>query len=66
MYKTVVAFNDLQDKGRRYEVGDKYPRKGLKPSKKRIEELASKKNKRQVVLIEEVKEDVDKSVQRTK
>lgn len=66
MFKTIVAFNDLQDDGKRYEVGDKYPRKGLKPTKKRIEELSSKENKRGIVLIEEVKENADKPVQRTK
>lgn len=69
MYKTVVAFNDLQDDSYRYEVGDKYPRKGKKASKARIKELSTKENRRGVVLIAEEKEgkkDVDKSVQRTK
>lgn len=62
MFKVVVAFNDLQDEGYRYEVGDKYPRKGKRPNKKRIAELGSKDNKRGKVLIEEVEEDADKSV----
>ena len=69
MYKTVVAFNDLKDDGYRYEVGDKYPRKGKKASKARIKELSSTENKRGIILIEEEKEDkkdADKSVQRTK
>lgn len=60
MYKTIVMFTDLQDGGHKYEVGDVYPREGLKPTKARIEELKSKKNKRGVALIEEVKEEPKK------
>ena len=66
MYKVVVAFNDLKDDGFRYEVGDKYPRKGKKPTKKRIAELASDKNKRGIILIEEQKDDAGKSTKGAK
>lgn len=51
MYKVLVYFEDLQDKGRPYNVGDIYPRKGLKPTADRIEELASGKNLRGIPLI---------------
>lgn len=44
MYKVIERFMDLQDEKHIYEIGDTYPRKGSKPSKERIEELASDKN----------------------
>lgn len=56
MYKVIKLFHDLQDKNHLYKVGDEYPRAGLKPSKKRIEELAGKDNKQGQPLIEEVVE----------
>lgn len=56
MFKVIVRFKDLQDKAHLYEVGDVYPRTGYTPSAKRIEELASKKNKRNTALIQEVEE----------
>ena len=66
-YKVLVRFTDLQDDNYVYDPGDTFPRKGMKPSKKRLEELASKNNRRGIVLIEEVKEDVDddRTVSRT-
>lgn len=65
MYKVVCPFVDLQDDNFPYGVGDKYPRKGLKPTKKRIAELLSTDNRRGIVLIEKVKKDVDGDMQRT-
>lgn len=56
MYKTVVMFTDLQDNNYRYEVGDEYPRLGLKPSLARIKELSTPANRRGVALIEEVED----------
>lgn len=56
MYKVVKDFTDLNDNNHVYLAGDKYPRKGVKPSAKRIGELCSKLNKRGEVLIEEVVE----------
>ena len=47
-------FTDLQDNNYKYEVGDEYPRLGLKPSLARIKELSTPANKRGVVLIKEV------------
>lgn len=38
-YKVVKAFTDLKDGNRRYEVGDTYPRNGIRVRQARIEEL---------------------------
>lgn len=51
MHKVVTYFEDLKDNNHRYNVGDVYPRKGLKVSKERIAELSSTNNKRGIVLI---------------
>lgn len=56
MYEVVKDFTDLQDNNHIYRAGDKFPHKG-KATKKRLEELSTKKNKRKEVLIKEVKED---------
>ena len=66
MYKVVCPFVDLQDDKYPYGMGDKYPRKGLRPTKKRISELASKNNRRGIVLIEKVEDDAKRVVQRNK
>ena len=55
MYKVIEGFVDLQDNNFPYGVGDNFPRKGKRVSKKRFAELASDKNKRGIPLIEEVK-----------
>ena len=52
MYKVIKYFNDLQDDNHPYNVGDDYPREGLKVTKERIEELSSDRNKRKAPLIE--------------
>ena len=49
------AFKDFEDNEHLYKKGDIYPREGLKPTKKRINELSSKKNKIGEELIEAVK-----------
>ena len=54
MYVVIKSFGDLQDDGHIYEIGDTYPRKGLKPKKSRIEELIGSENKRKMPLIKEV------------
>lgn len=51
MYKVIARFADLQDENHIYEIGDTYPRKGSKPSKERIEELAGDTNKIGIPLI---------------
>lgn len=54
MYKVLERFTDLQDDNYKYEVGDEYPRLGLKPSLARIKELCSADNRRGKPVIEEV------------
>lgn len=44
-YKVIKLFTDAHDNFKRYNVGDIYPRDGYTPTEKRIEELASNKNK---------------------
>lgn len=62
MYKVIVYFEDLQDKNHQYNEGDTYPRKGLKPTAKRIEELATDKNIRGIPLIKAVEEETKAEV----
>ncbi len=47
-------FEDLKDNRYLYKKGDIYPREGLKPTKKRIEELSTDKNKIGKVLIKKI------------
>lgn len=54
MYKALSHFTDLQDNGYTYHAGDKYPRKGYEPSKARIEELSTDKNRRGVPVIAKI------------
>lgn len=60
-YKVIHYFTDLQDFNHPYKVGDKFPRLGLKVSDKRLEELASSKNKQGKPLIEKVEEVKEKN-----
>ena len=55
MYKVVKYFEDLTDNRYPYNEGDTFPRKGLKVSDERIDELSSTNNKRGEVLIVEIK-----------
>lgn len=57
MYKAIELFTDLQDNGYKYQAGDVYPRQGLKPTKKRINELLSDSNRRGRPVIEEIEEE---------
>lgn len=54
MFTVITAFYDVKDGNHLYNVGDKYPRKGAKPTKARLAELASDKNAAGVPLIKEV------------
>jgi hypothetical protein len=54
MYKVIKRFVDLLDGRYVYNVGDIYPREDAKPTKKRISELASDKNKMKTPLIVEI------------
>ena len=56
MYEVIRHFTDLQDINYKYVEGDTYPREGYTPTKKRIAELASDKNKQKTALIKEIEE----------
>lgn len=53
MYIVIKAFRDGQDNDRLYKEGDKYPRRGLRPTKKRIAQLSSTANSAGIVFIKE-------------
>ena len=53
-------FMDLQDGRRAYNPGDVYPREGLEPSEKRIQELAGANNRLGQPLIEEIPEPIER------
>ena len=68
MYEVIVYFEDLQDGGHPYNIGDAYPRKGLEVSEDRIRELSTSNNARRKPLIcatshkaEEVPEPVEET-----
>ena len=55
-YKVIEYFEDLQDNGRPYNVGDVFPVDGDTVTAERIAELASTQNRRHIPLIEEIAE----------
>ena len=55
-YKVIEYFEDLQDNGRPYNVGDVFPVDGNTVTAERLSELASTHNRRRIPLIEEVAE----------
>jgi len=55
MYKVLKAFVDLQDDEYLYKKDDEYPRKGYSPSKERVNELATNKNRLHKPLIKAIK-----------
>ena len=61
-YKVIHRFTDLQDFNHLYNVGDLFPRIGMKVSQSRIDELASSKNKLKTPLIELEKDEKDKKM----
>lgn len=56
-YKVIHYFEDLQDHNYPYNIGDPFPRDGMKVSETRLSELASGENKLGRPLIQ-YKEDV--------
>lgn len=56
MYKVINFFTDLHDNDHPYNVGDDFPRKGVKVSDQRIAELTGNDNKQGKPLIEKAKE----------
>ena len=55
-YKVIEYFEDLQDNGRPYNVGDVFPVDGNTVTDERLSELASTQNRRRIPLIEEIAE----------
>lgn len=56
MYKVINYFTDLQDKNHAYNVGDPFPRAGLKVTEDRLAELSGSNNKQGKPLIAKVEE----------
>ena len=56
MYKVIKFFTDLQDNDHPYNVGDTFPRIGLKVTEERLAELSGSENNQGVPLIEKVEE----------
>ena len=56
MYRVIEYFEDLQDNGQPYNVGDVFPRGDKEVTKERVNELATDKNRRHIPLIEKVEE----------
>lgn len=52
MYRVIKAFTDLHDGDHPYNVGDSFPRAGIKVTEKRLEELSGASNKQGMPLIE--------------
>lgn len=55
-YKVIAYFEDLQDNGRPYNVGDVFPADGNTVTAERLAELESTQNRRHIPLIEEIVE----------
>lgn len=61
-YEVIYSFKDLEDNEHRYIANkDIYPREGLEPTKARIKELSTKKNKIGKILIKKVATDEAKN-----
>lgn len=56
MYKAIVQFTDLQDNNHKYLPGDVFPRTGLEVSEKRLDELATDKNRRHKPMIVKIED----------
>ena len=58
-YRSVINWHDLQDDNHVYLIGDEYPRKGLTPTRERIEQLCGRANlakRPYIVKVDEPKE----------
>ena len=62
MYVAIKRFSDLTDDDHIYDTGDVYPRDGFEPSRERIIELATSKNKLETPLITYI-EDEEKNIE---
>lgn len=52
MYKVIKFFTDLHDADHPYNVGDTFPREGIKVTEERLAELSGSDNRQGVPLIE--------------
>lgn len=67
MYKVIHFFTDLQDFDHPYNVGDVFPRDGLKVSETRLKELSGSNNKQHKPLIKLAEEEkIEQKKQYTK
>ncbi|QFL06054.1 Rho termination protein [Staphylococcus aureus] len=57
MYKVIERFEDAQDNGHEYQVGDIYPRDGLEVSEERFTELSTTNNRCNLIAIKLVEDD---------
>lgn len=62
MYKVIKYFTDLKDNHHPYNVGDVYPRVGLRVTDERIAELSSAANIQGIPLIEKVTESLSSAI----
>lgn len=56
LYKVIAYFEDLKDGGKPYNVGDIYPKGDIIPTRERVAELSSGKNRRHIPLIKKVED----------
>jgi len=64
MYRVIVAFCDLKDNNHSYDVGETYPRKGLRVSAARYAELSGSENRMGFPLIKAVEGDTTRKPKR--
>jgi len=60
MYKVLRYFEDIQDEMHPYNIGDKFPRDGMRVSADRLAELSTDRNLQRTPLIEFVPEPDEK------
>ncbi|WP_436950198.1 Rho termination factor N-terminal domain-containing protein [Staphylococcus xylosus] len=64
-YEVIKYFTDLQDNDYEYNVGDIFPRKGLRVTDERLRELSTDENRQRVHLIKPISEAKDFSSMKT-
>lgn len=60
-YRVIHFFTDLQDSNHPYNVGDVFPRIGMKVKEDRLKELSCDKNKQGKPLIEKIDDEVEQN-----
>lgn len=64
-YKVIHYFTDMQDFNHPYNVGDEFPRNGLKVTDERLKQLSSKYNRQKKPLIELVTDEIVGEINKT-